>query len=147
LIEKVIEIAQKASIEIMDIYKSSNFGIDIKADNSPVTTADLLANQIIIDGLKRISDYPILTEESYVEYEIRKNWDKYWLVDPLDGTKDFIAKNDGFTVNIALIEHNKPILGVVYLPTKDDVYYAEYKKGAYKNEVKIFNNSKIVTGA
>jgi 3'(2'), 5'-bisphosphate nucleotidase len=142
LIEKVIEIAQKASIEIMDIYKSSNFGIDIKADNSPVTTADLLANQIIIDGLKRISDYPILTEESYVEYEIRKNWDKYWLVDPLDGTKDFIAKNDGFTVNIALIEHNKPILGVVYLPTKDDVYYAEYKKGAYKNEVKIFNNSK-----
>lgn len=134
-------IAKKASIEIMNIYSSKDFEIDIKSDTSPVTKADLIANEIIIDGLKAISDYPILTEESPIEYKIRKNWTKYWLVDPLDGTKDFIAKNEGFTINIALIENNKPILGVVYIPVSDDVYCAEFGTGAYKNNQLICNNS------
>ena len=141
MIQKVIEIAQKASLEIMSIYNSNDFTIEIKSDDSPVTKADLIANEIIIDGLKAISDYPILTEESPIDYGIRKNWDKYWLVDPLDGTKDFIAKNGGFTVNIALIENHKPILGVVYIPVNNDIYYAELGKGAFKNGNKIFNNS------
>jgi 3'(2'), 5'-bisphosphate nucleotidase len=141
LINKVISIAQKASIEIIKIYNSDDFNINIKDDNSPVTHADLVANQIIIDGLNEISDYPILTEETPVEYRIRKTWKKYWLVDPLDGTKDFIAKNGEFTINIALIENNKPILGVVYIPINDDVYYASINKGAYKNGNKIYNTS------
>ena len=141
MIQKVIFIAKKASLEIMKIYNSADFNINTKDDNSPVTKADLVSNQIIIDGLKGISDYPILTEESPVDYSIRKDWIKYWLVDPLDGTKDFIAKNGGFTINIALIENNKPILGVVYIPINDDVYYAKLNNGAYKNYTKIYNNS------
>jgi len=141
LIQKVISIAKLASLEIMRIYNSGYFNIEIKSDDSPVTKADLIANKIIIDELTKISDYPILTEESPVDYSIRKNWDRYWLVDPLDGTKDFIAKNGEFTINIALIEKNKPILGVVYIPMSGDVYYAEINKGAYKNDTKIYNHS------
>ena len=141
MIQKVIDIAKRASIEILKIYNTNEFDIDIKEDNSPVTKADLIANEIIIHGLQAISDYPILTEESSVEYDIRKDWETYWLVDPLDGTKDFIAKNGEFTINISLIENHKPILGVVYIPVSGDVYSAEYGKGAYKNSELIFNNS------
>lgn len=144
MIKKVISIAQEASQEIMNIYNSGIYDVEIKADNSPVTIADLLANKIIIQRLGEISDYPILTEENPVKYEVRKNWDRYWLVDPLDGTKDFIAKNGSFTINIALIESKKPILGVVYVPISDDVYYAEFSKGAYKNGNKITNNNKRI---
>ena len=141
MIQKVIIIAKKASQEILKIYNSDTFDVEIKDDNSPVTKADLIANEIIINGLKEISNYPILTEESPIEYNIRKDWDTYWLVDPLDGTKDFIAKNGEFTINIALIKDNKPILGVVYIPVSNDVYFAETDQGAYKNGEKIFNNS------
>jgi len=144
LIKEVISIAQEASQEIMNIYNNGNYDVEIKADNSPVTIADLLANKIIIQRLGEISDYPILTEENPVEYEVRKNWDRYWLVDPLDGTKDFIARNGSFTINIALIESKKPTLGVVYIPISDDVYYAEFSKGAYKNGIKIINNNKRI---
>jgi len=142
MINQVIEVAKKASKVIMKIYQSEDFNIENKDDNSPVTKADLIANKIIIDGLKEISSYPIVTEETPVEYSIRKNWNNFWLVDPLDGTKDFIAKNGEFTINIALIENNRPILGVVYIPVSDDVYYASKDKGAYKNGTKIYNNSK-----
>ncbi len=141
MINDVIKVAKTASSEIIKIYNSHDFDIDIKDDDSPITKADLISNTIIINGLRDISDYPIVTEESPVDYEIRKNWDKYWLVDPLDGTKDFIARKDGFTVNIALIENNRPVLGVVYIPVYSDVYYAEINKGAYKNDNIIFNNS------
>lgn len=141
MINKVIDICKKASKEILKIYNSDTFNVDKKDDDSPVTQADLIANEIIIKGLKEISSYPIVTEESPVEYDIRKDWDKYWLVDPLDGTKDFIAKNGEFTINIALIENNKSILGVVYIPVVDDVYYAQINNGAYKNGSRIFNNS------
>jgi 3'(2'), 5'-bisphosphate nucleotidase len=141
VIQKVIDIAEKASIEIINIYNTGNFNIEIKNDESPVTSADLVANRIIIDELNKISNYPVLTEESPVDYEIRKDWSKYWLVDPLDGTKDFIAHKGGFTVNIALIENNKPILGVVYIPVSGNVYYAKKGKGSYKNGKKIYNNA------
>jgi len=92
VIQQVISIAKEASKAILEIY-DTDFNIEIKEDDSPVTKADLVANKIIIDGLSKISNYPIVTEESYVSYDIRKNWSKFWLVDPLDGTKDFIAKN------------------------------------------------------
>ncbi|ADG94583.1 3'(2'),5'-bisphosphate nucleotidase [Arcobacter nitrofigilis DSM 7299] len=142
MIDKVIKIAEKASIEILKIYEDNNFKITIKDDDSPVTRADLASNKLIIEGLNQISDYPIITEETPISYEIRKNWRKFWLVDPLDGTKDFISKNGEFTINIALIENNKPILGVVYIPITNDVYYAKKGGGAYKNNSRIFNNSK-----
>ena len=87
MINDVIKVAKTASSEIIKIYNSHDFDIDIKDDDSPITKADLISNTIIINGLRDISDYPIVTEESPVDYEIRKNWDKYWLVDPLDGTK------------------------------------------------------------
>ena len=141
MINKVINIVKLAGEEILNIYNTNAFDTQIKDDKSPVTKADLLANEIIINELKKISDFPIVTEESYIEYNIRKNWKKFWLVDPLDGTKDFIAKNGEFTINIALIENNKPILGVIYIPVFDDVYYAELNNGAFKNKVKIYNNS------
>ncbi len=141
MIQQIINIAKKASIEILKIYNEEDFEIHIKGDDSPVTKADLIANDIIIKGLTDLFDYPILTEETPVDYEVRKTWNKYWLVDPLDGTKDFIAKNGEFTINIALIDNNKPILGVVYVPFLDDTYYAERGKGAYKNDKIIFNSS------
>lgn len=144
MIREVIKIANQASLEILKIYHNDNFNIELKQDSSPVTKADLISNKTIINGLRNISNYPIITEESPVKYEERKNWTKYWLVDPLDGTKDFIAKNGGFTINIALIENAKPTLGVVHVPVHGNVYYAELGKGSYKNDKKIFNNSKRI---
>ena len=144
MINKVIEIAHQASLEILKIYHNDNFNVELKQDSSPVTKADLISNKIIINGLKNLSNYPIITEESTVEYEVRKNWTKYWLVDPLDGTKDFIKKNGGFTINIALIENAKPTLGVVHVPISGDVYYAEIGNGSYKNGKKIINSSKRI---
>jgi len=141
VINKVIRVAKMAATEILKIYVENNFSILSKDDNSPVTKADLIANEIIIKELGKISDYPIITEEIPVAYKKRKNWKKFWLVDPLDGTKDFIAKNGEFTINIALIEKNKPVLGVVYIPVCDEVYYAEIEKGAFKNGTRIFNSS------
>ena len=118
LLEKVCEIAHKAGIEILKVYNQPNFEVQCKTDNSPLTTADLAANKIIVDGLKKLTpDIPALSEESnHIDYSIRKDWNKYWLIDPLDGTKEFIARNDEFTVNIALMENNKPVLGVIYAP-------------------------------
>lgn len=144
MIKEVTNIAKKAGSKILKTYYSSDFQIETKEDKekSPLTKADLESDVIIIKGLEGISDYPIVTEESYIEYEMRKKWKKFWLVDPLDGTKDFIAKNGEFTINIALIENDKPILGVVCVPAIKLTYWAEKGKGAFKNGKKIFNNSK-----
>ena len=91
--------------------------------------------------MKKISNYPIISEENTVEYHTRKDYKKYWLVDPLDGTKDFIAKNDQFSINIALIFNGKPILGVVYLPAFNNFYWALKNAGSFKNKKHIKNNS------
>ena len=116
------------------------FKINLKRNDSPITTADLLSNQVIIKELKKISNYPIISEENTVEYHTRKDYKKYWLVDPLDGTKDFIAKNDQFSINIALIFNGKPILGVVYLPAFNNFYWALKNAGSFKNK----NTLKII---
>ena len=142
-LEDVIAIAKKAGEAIMKIYKQ-DFAIEYKQDDSPVTQADLVSNEIILDGLHAISVYPVLSEESPITYEVRKSWNRFWSVDPLDGTKDFIAKNGEFTINIALIDKNKPIMGVVYIPSTDDVYYAVKNAGAFKNGKKIFNCSERI---
>jgi 3'(2'),5'-bisphosphate nucleotidase len=140
-IKEVKNIAVEAGRVIMDVYKEDIL-VEEKSDNSPVTKADVLANELVMRRISEISNLPILTEESPVDYEIRKNWKRFWLVDPLDGTKDFIAKNGEFTVNIALIENNEPILGVVYVPVSEDIYYACKGEGAFKNNVRIYNSSK-----
>ena len=128
--EDIIKIVRDAGLAILDIYNTNNLGVTIKEDKSPLTKADLISNEIIIKGLRAISDYPIITEESYVEYDDRKNWGDFWLVDPIDGTKDFIAKNGEFTINIALLKECKPVLGIIYAPAIDEIYYAESGKGA-----------------
>ena len=141
MIEKVKQIAYKASDAILEVYKKVEPQVNCKKDKSPVTEADIVSNEIILKGLKEVSKYPILSEETIIPYEERKNWNKFWLVDPLDGTKDFLVKNNQFTVNIALIENRKPILGVILIPAKGLCYYAEKGKGAFVNGEKIYNNS------
>ncbi len=137
-LESLIQIAKKAGDEILKIY-NTDFSVEYKDDKSPLTIADKNAHKVIEKGLKEISDYPILSEEGKdIPYEERKNWEYFWMVDPLDGTKEFIKKNGEFTVNIALIHKNKPVLGVVYAPAIDVLYYGGENIGAYKIE----NNTK-----
>ncbi|MCL4107333.1 UNVERIFIED_CONTAM: hypothetical protein GTU68_067244 [Idotea baltica] len=132
-LDKLIEIATKAGEAILDIYKSDDFGVEVKGDDSPLTKADQAANTIICDGLLALfPDIPIISEENKeVPYSDRKDYDYFWLIDPLDGTKEFIKRNGEFTVNIALIKKNKVIGGIVYTPVSNELYYAFYEKGAY----------------
>lgn len=136
LIAKVIEVAQNASDAILEIYRDVDVGVRYKSDNSPLTLADLAADRVIRSGLAALDPvYPILTEETVqITYEHRKDWYRFWLVDPLDGTKEFIKRSGEFTVNIALIENGMPILGVVYVPVSDLCYYATIDSGAYLQE-------------
>lgn len=124
LLDGISEICREAGAAILEVYEKEDFGIEIKADESPLTAADLAANHIIMLGLQKLApEIPILSEESdAISYDIRKSWDKYFLVDPLDGTKEFINRNGEFTVNIALIENTVAVLGVVYVPCKDLLY-------------------------
>ncbi|MEP1305316.1 MAG: 3'(2'),5'-bisphosphate nucleotidase CysQ [Balneola sp.] len=133
MIERIIEIAKEAGNKILEFY-DDEIVVEAKSDDSPLTKADLAAHHYIVDELIKLdSSIPIISEESGVpEYATRKNWIKYWLVDPLDGTKEFIKKNGEFTVNIALIEEGKPVLGVVYAPALQVLYYAEKGLGAFK---------------
>lgn len=117
-----LDAALRAGGVILEIYKR-DFEVEFKADDSPLTEADQAAHHIICDALED-TGLPILSEESKaISYEERKNWTKYWLVDPLDGTKEFIKKNGEFTVNIALIDHGRPVMGVVYAPVLQTMYY------------------------
>ncbi|MEX0363097.1 3'(2'),5'-bisphosphate nucleotidase CysQ [Flagellimonas sp.] len=132
-----IEIAIKAAISggsaIMEIYGKPDFELEIKDDRSPLTEADTAANTLINQYLVE-TDIPIISEENKnLEYDDRKHWDKCWIVDPLDGTKEFIKRNGEFTVNIALCEKGRPVLGVIYVPVSRELYYADVtKKIAYK---------------
>lgn len=130
---KLLEIAKKAGQEILKIYHSENFGVTEKKDESPLTLADQASNKVICEGLKQIfPDIPIISEENKeIAYENRKNYELFWLVDPLDGTKEFIKRNGDFTVNIALVKENEVIAGIVYTPVTDDLYYAHSGEGAY----------------
>lgn len=132
-LESVIAIARVAGAAIMQVY-ATDFNVVQKEDHSPLTQADLAAHYAITSALKTLTpSIPVLSEESEaVAYEIRKEWSSYWLVDPLDGTREFIKRNGEFTVNIALIVEHKPVLGVVYAPATDVLYYAAQNQGAYK---------------
>ena len=126
-------IARHAGERIVSVYHG-DFEIMQKSDETPLTTADLEANRIITDGLEALDfSAPILSEESpVVSFNERTGWDSYWLVDPLDGTREFIARNGEFSVNIALIQNGKPILGVVYAPILKVAYFAASGQGAWK---------------
>ncbi len=134
-LEPVRALAAVASTRILEIYATA-FGITAKSDDSPLTTADLAAHHIIVAGLRQLTpDIPILSEESaLIPFTERSHWQRYWLVDPLDGTKEFIQRNGQFTVNIALIEDHEPVLGVVQAPVTGLCYSAVRGYGAFREE-------------
>jgi 3'(2'), 5'-bisphosphate nucleotidase len=132
----LINTISKAGEAILKIYKRGDFGVEIKADNSPLTLADQAANKIIVKALKKMR-YPILSEEgAKIAYEERKAWSHFWLVDPLDGTKEFIKKNDEFTVNVAFIQRGRAISGFVYAPVLGDFYLGINEQLALKFSLK-----------
>ena len=137
-IQDIVTIAKEAGNAIMQVYKQ-DFEVEYKQDSSPLTLADKKANNIIENNLNQLSvSLPILSEEGKeISYEERKHWEYLWLVDPLDGTKEFVKKNGEFTVNIALIHKDTPVLGVVYAPALDICYWAKQGKGAFKDGQKL----------
>ncbi len=142
----IYRMALKASVlagmEIMKVYEQHDFSIEIKPDNSPVTQADRRSSQIITHLLAQFS-IPIIDEEiDCPDYFNRKQWEQLWLVDPMDGTKEFISRNGEFTVNIALIENCKPIFGVIYAPVLGELYFGGIKTGAFK-VTNIFDSSGV----
>jgi 3'(2'), 5'-bisphosphate nucleotidase len=133
LLDPVCAIARQAGEEILKIY-DSGFAVEDKADGSPLTAADRAAHQTIVNALATLTpDLPVLSEEACdIEYTVRSRWHRYWLVDPLDGTKEFVKRNGEFTVNIALIDNRQPVLGVVYVPVTGVTYYGCRGSGAFK---------------
>ena len=134
-IQSICDIAIEAGKEILAIYNSDDFGIASKSDDSPLTKADQASHNTIVAGLDKLNiGYPILSEEGDPgEFDLRKSWDTFWCVDPLDGTKEFIKRNGEFTVNIALIDQSHPVLGVIYVPVTDTLYYTSNGQ-AYKRD-------------
>jgi len=140
-----IDAAIQAGKKIIEIYNSDDFNLEYKLDDSPLTIADTASNKII-ENILEASNIPILSEEGNIlDFNKRKNLKHLWIVDPLDGTKEFIKKNNEFTVNIALIENSIPVIGVIYAPALNVLYFSERKLGAYKTLITAldeFDNSK-----
>lgn len=133
LLAKVVKLAQQAGDAILSVY-SEQFEVTHKSDQSPLTVADLRSHEIISKGLLALTpSVPVLSEEaSDIPFEQRREWTRYWLVDPLDGTKEFVSRNGEFTVNIALIENHVPVLGVVHVPVTSTTYTGAVGVGAFK---------------
>lgn len=133
LTQQVLAIARNAGRRICEVYER-DYTVEYKADDTPVTTADIDANSIIVDGLRALPDaYPVISEESdQVPYSVRHDWSCYWLVDPLDGTREFLRRNGEFSVNIALVVNGRPVLGVVDAPALGLSYFASEGNGAWK---------------
>lgn len=136
LARRVGEITRRAGAEILKIYDSEDLGVETKADDSPLTRADRAANDLIVRELEQLDfQAPIVSEEGRdVPFSERAQYTRFWLVDPLDGTKEFIKRNGEFTVNVALIESEKPMLGAVYVPVTDQLYYAATGSGAHSGD-------------
>ena len=134
LLEIAKQAATQAGIEVLAIYDKGIFEEFEKEDESPVTSADYRANEIIMEILTKLTpNIPIMSEETPIPALIqRANWTRYWLIDPIDGTQEFIARSGDFAVNIALIEHNEPVIGVIYWPCGESLYFANKDNGAYK---------------
>ena len=134
-----IQASIAAGNAINEIYHSEEFGVEYKSDKSPLTLADQKSHEIIMRGLREF-DIPILSEEGKdTPYTQRKDWERFWVVDPLDGTKEFIKRNGEFTVNIALIENSRPVLGTIFVPDRNTLYFAGQDFGAYKLQDGPFN--------
>ncbi len=135
LVDEIKQISCLAGDKILEIY-DTDFSVEKKEDNSPLTAADMAAHNTICDALKKLTpDIPILSEESSnISFSERQSWFQYWLVDPLDGTREFIKRNGEFSVNIALIEKHQSILGVIHIPVTGINYSACLNNGAYKHE-------------
>lgn len=142
LLNIALESAKKAGVEVMKYYRDKSFTADLKEDESPVTSADIAANDILMDQLQTLTpDIPIISEEvGTVPLAERKNWQRYWLLDPIDGTGEFIIGSGDFAVNIALIDNGWPSIGVIHAPDHHLTYYAQNNVGAFK-ECNLKNNS------
>jgi len=143
LLNIAMESAKKAGVEVMKYYRDKSFTAELKADESPVTSADIAANDILTDCLQTLTpDIPIISEEvGALAFDQRKNWSRYWLLDPIDGTGEFIIGSGDFAVNIALVENGWPSLGVIHAPDHHLTYYAQNNLGAFK-EFNLSGNSK-----
>ncbi|GAB2497857.1 3'(2'),5'-bisphosphate nucleotidase CysQ [Pseudoxanthomonas sangjuensis] len=133
--EAVIAIAHEAAAAIMAVY-AQTFEVESKADDTPLTRADMAAHHIIAEGLQRLTpDWPVLSEEaSDIPWSVRAEWPTYWLVDPLDGTREFVKRNGEFTVNIALVEENQPVFGVVVAPVTGTAWHAMQGRDAFRRD-------------
>jgi len=131
-IDRLIALARKAGDAILAVY-NTDFSVEDKADRSPLTEADMAAHRIIVDELERATPgIPVLSEESAdIPYDVRRSWHRYWLIDPLDGTREFVKRNGEFTVNIALIEDHEPVIGVIHVPVSGESYYGGRGLGAF----------------
>ena len=136
-IDQLIDIAKQAGRETLKYY-NEEVEVESKEDDSPVTAADMAAHNVIVPWLENFTpDIPVISEESGVpDYETRKSWSRFWIVDPLDGTKEFIKQLDEFTINIALVEDGKPVLGIIYVPALGVSYWGAEGMGAYKIDEK-----------
>lgn len=137
LLPRVVALAEKAGAAVMEVYARGDFETTYKKeDDSPLTRADLASNRLLTEGLRALTPaVPVLSEESKeVPYPERVLWKRYWLIDPLDGTKEFIKRRDEFTVNVAMIERGEPALGVVYAPAMEELYYAARGNGSFKRQ-------------
>jgi len=134
-IEKIVELARQAGAVILEVY-ATDFSVETKGDDSPLTQADMASHKTIVSALEQLTpEIPILSEESAeIPFETRQSWDRYWLIDPLDGTKEFIKRNGEFTVNIALIEGDRPVMGVVHVPVSGVSYFGSNDDGAFRQE-------------
>jgi 3'(2'), 5'-bisphosphate nucleotidase len=130
---RLLDIARQAGEAILEVYHQ-DFAVQHKGDESPLTAADLAAHRVIVERLGELTpDLPVLSEEGAdIPFETRQAWDRYWLIDPLDGTREFVKRNGEFTVNIALIEGGRPVEGVVHVPVTGDSYIGEVGAGAWK---------------
>ncbi len=150
LIEPIAALAVQAGNAILEVY-ATDFDVQSKSDKSPLTQADLASNHCIVAGLAELTpDIPIISEESGLpEFDERRQWDCYWLIDPLDGTKEFVNRNGEFTVNIALIKSNQPVFGVVHVPVQNKTYVgceghgSELRDGGQVTAIRVANSSSV----
>ena len=149
LLSTAIIAALEAGKVILEIYKSDDFEVETKGDNSPLTKADKSSHNILVSYLEK-TGIPILSEEGKeIPFEVRRCWNKLWILDPIDGTKEFIKRNGEFTVNIALVEGQKTVLGVIFVPVSGDLYFSSKELGSFKVNIdlKSYNLEHILVDA
>jgi 3'(2'), 5'-bisphosphate nucleotidase len=131
----LLPLCHQAGAEILALYQHVKSGVRYKTDKSPITAADCASNRILVEGINRVSSLPVLSEEGDLpKWSIRQKWREYWLVDPLDGTREFIQGNGEYTVNVAVISDGKPVFGIVYAPVADMFYFGSNEAGAFRQQ-------------